>query len=166
MDILYHGIMGYAIGNTLGGQYKEAGALAAILPDLIGTMPFFFYKMQEASKMSPDKIVLGFIKTASSNKFSNSVDRAWYYLMHSFTTTVLASFIAYIFWHPAWVVVTLAYLSHIIIDIPTHEGDFATRFLYPFSNVHKEYKNWVRNPKLFFAFWGALILIILFLSLT
>jgi hypothetical protein len=52
---------------------------------------------------------------------------------------------------------TVCYLSHILIDIPTHQDEFATRILYPLSDFHIQGRTWVKDRKHFSMFWIGLI---------
>ena len=157
MDILYHGVVGYAIAKSLGGKYETAGVIAAMFPDIVGSIPYFYFKLKEVSTKSWKSFWRDIRAIPFKNKFKNTIDRAPYHLTHSFFFSALVSALTYLFFRPAWLVVTLSYCSHIIIDIPTHDGDFATHFLYPFSDFHVEARNWAKNPGRFFTFWGCLI---------
>jgi len=160
MDVLYHGIVGFAIAKTLGPRYEAAGVLAAIAPDIAGSIPYFYFKLQEVSTKSVKIFVHDFVGMFGKNKFKNNIDRIPYQTTHSLFFAALVSIFAYIFFRPAWPVVSLSYISHILIDIPTHDGDFTTYFLFPFSRMHVNGKNWAKNPGIFFAFWGGLILLL------
>ena len=55
---------------------------------------------------------------------------ALYHLLHSFFTLAFVALILYVY-RPNWLPALSGWLLHILIDIPTHQGDFGTRFLYP-----------------------------------
>lgn len=165
MDILYHTVVGYAIGESMGG-HELAGILGSTLPDLVGTAPFYYLKLKRISKTSIQSVSSGIWEMLTSNKFLNSFDRITYHTTHSFITAALITIISYLFFHPVWSVISVAYISHILIDIPTHEGDFATHFLYPLSHIHAAAKNWIKHPALFLTFWALLITVILLFDLT
>jgi hypothetical protein len=157
MDVLYHAIVGFTIAKTLGGRHEVAGTIASITPDLIGTIPFYISNLLNTPNNSFRSFFKNFWTKTTSNKFTNDIDSAFYYTTHSLFMFFVISLFTFIYFRPAWVVVGLSYLSHILIDIPTHEGDFSTRFLYPFSNFHWEFRNWAKHLNSFFTFWGILI---------
>ena len=95
---------------------------------------------------------------------SQGAYRVPYQITHSLLFAMLVSLATYLLFPPAWLVVALAYFSHILIDIPTHEGDFATRIFYPITDFHFKRKNWATHPGLFFAFWGGLIFFVFLLK--
>jgi len=166
MDVLYHGVVGFTIAKALGGKYETAAAATAMFPDIVGSIPFFYFKLQDISTKSLKNFSRYFVGMFFKNKFKNDIDRIPYQTTHSLVFAALVSFLTYALFRPAWLVVSLSYLSHIIIDIPTHDGDFTTYFLYPFSRAHYEGKNWITHPKIFFAFWGGLIIILLALRIV
>ena len=62
----------------------------------------------------------------------------FYFFMHSF---VAVGIVAIIIWRlrPRMLPALLGWVLHIFMDIPVHDGEFATRFLYPiFPNIHIE----------------------------
>jgi len=65
-----------------------------------------------------------------------------YHLLHSFITLGL---VAIVIWklRPDLLYAMSGWVLHILIDIPSHQGDFSTRFLYPvFPNAHIEGISW------------------------
>ena len=67
---------------------------------------------------------------------------ALYHLLHSFFTLGLVAIVIWKF-RPGLLPAISGWLLHILIDIPTHHGDFCTRFLYPiFPNVYIEGIAW------------------------
>ena len=56
----------------------------------------------------------------------------------------------------------LSYLSHILIDIPTHTGEWAVKFLYPFQIMISGFTDaWAWNFYLYPIVWAILIFSIL-----
>jgi membrane-bound metal-dependent hydrolase YbcI (DUF457 family) len=153
MDVIYHALVGAAIAKSTGSPYILSSAIFAVLPDLVGAVPFVYYKLTAR----PGTLLQNVKESVYSNTFTNSVDRIMYSLTHSLVFALLVSLLSYLFFPAAWVTLSLSYVSHIIIDIPTHEGDFATRIFYPYSDFHFESKNWATNPRLFFTFWGVFL---------
>ena len=162
MDVIYHALVGAAIAESTGSPYIQSSALFAVLPDLVGAAPFIYYKLTARPKEAPHTWLQNVKECVYSNTFTNSIDRIMYGITHSLVFALLVSLLSYLFFPAAWATLSLSYISHIIIDIPTHEGDFATRIFYPYSDFHFESKNWATNPKLFFIFWGVLLVWILF----
>lgn len=162
MDVLYHGVIGFTIAKSFGGGYEIPAIISAIIPDIVGTAPFFFFKLQRASKKSLKIFTQDAFRLLTSNTFSNTIDCTVYQITHSFITAFLITIISYVLFRPAWIIISLNYISHILIDIPTHDGEFSTYFLYPLSTYHKENKNWAKSPKIFLTWWGGLILLLLF----
>lgn len=58
--------------------------------------------------------------------------KAIYFLMHSFVTLGIVALVVWWF-KPKLLPALLGWLVHICMDIPFHDGEFATRFLYPIS---------------------------------
>lgn len=166
MDVLYHGLTGFLIAKYTGSPYVSLAALSAMIPDLVGATPYYYFKF----KKEPPHSIIAFIKStwkfSRLNIFDNTTDQSIYHMTHSFITCGIITALSYIFLRSAWVVIGLSYLSHILIDIPTHEGDFATRIFYPFSDIHVESKNWANDLRRSLLFWGVLFVALLFLSIT
>lgn len=162
MDILYHAVSGIAIAKTFGSSDVLPVALAATLPYLLGIIPFYAIKLKDAI-VSPQSTIKTYTRLLLSNKFANKLDATFYRCTHSLIGAGIFAICMYFLFPAQWLILSLSYLSHIVIDIPTHQGQFATRLLYPFSDVHIEGSNWSTNPKLFLSFWLGLLLVMLFL---
>jgi membrane-bound metal-dependent hydrolase YbcI (DUF457 family) len=161
MDVLYHGIIGFTVAKVLGSPDMIPAAAAAMVPDVIGRgIPFFYFKLLKTHKKTTSGFLPSFWRSANSNMFDNKFERGIYQLFHSFLALPLAALMSYWLCPASWFVLTIAYTAHILIDIPTHDGDFATQFLYPFSTIHYEGKNWLKHPARFLFFWAALIAIL------
>ncbi len=156
MDVLYHGLTGIVISKAMGGTDPAAAAICAVLPDLAGTTPFYAFKIRDAWKKPDTSFVKTLYDLLLSNSFANRVDAGSYRFTHSLFTAGLVALMTYMLFPTSWHILSLSYLSHILIDIPTHDGDFATQLFYPLSRFHFEAKNWVRLPKRFFGFWMLL----------
>ncbi|MBU0597485.1 hypothetical protein KKF61_00635 [Patescibacteria group bacterium] len=81
-----------------------------------------------------------------------------YYFFHSFLPISIVAGIIAIF-APNYTIVTLPYYLHIIMDIFTHRGVWATRIFYPISNFHFQGHNWWKNKWISIVNWGAIVAI-------
>ena len=160
MDIIYHALVGVAISKSLGGKYEAAAAICAMLPDLIGTTPLYYFRSPYLSQTSAKDFLTHMIHATTSEKFTNTVEKIAYRTTHSLVTALLFSLLMYLLFPAAWIILSLSWLSHVLIDIPTHSGDFATQLLYPISQVHIQAKNWSTKPKVFILLWGILLAIL------
>jgi membrane-bound metal-dependent hydrolase YbcI (DUF457 family) len=160
MDVLYHGVVGFTVAKVIGSPDVLPAAVAAMVPDIIGSIPFLYFKLLKAPKKSFFACIRSFWRTANSNTFDNKIDRGIYQFFHSFTALPVVALVSFLLYPASWLVLTVAYAAHILIDIPTHDGDFATQFLYPISAVRYEGKNWAKHQKEFLLFWAALITIL------
>ncbi len=163
MDILYHAVSGIAIAKSFGSNDMVPTAIAATLPDILGILPFYALKLREAIVYPQTTFIKTYTRLLLSNKFTNGTDAAFYRCTHSLIGAGVFTVLMYFLFPGRWTLFSFAYLAHILIDIPTHEGQFATRLLYPFSDVHIDGANWSTNPKLFSSFWLGLLLVMLFL---
>ncbi|MFZ5535613.1 MAG: metal-dependent hydrolase [Patescibacteria group bacterium] len=163
MDILYHAVSGIAITKSFGSNDMVPTAIAATLPDILGILPFYALKLREAIVYPQATFIKTYTRLLLSNKFTNNTDATFYRNTHSLVGAGIFTALMYFLFPERWVIFSFAYLSHILIDIPTHEGQFATRLLYPFSAAHIDGANWSTNPKLFLSFWLGLLLVMLFL---
>lgn len=166
MDILYHAASGIAIAKNMHSPDFAGAAFSAMLPDITGIIPFYAIKFIEAKPSPKTTFIKKYTHLLLSNKFANTFDSTVYRATHSLYAVVVFSIAMYIFFREQWIIYSVSYLSHILIDIPTHEGDFATRILYPTSDMHFRGSNWSTNPKRFLAFWLALLLVMLLLWQT
>lgn len=163
MDILYHAASGIAIAKSMHAPEFGGAALSAMLPDILGIIPFYAIKFMEASPAPKTTFIKKYTRLLLSNKFANTFDAAVYRTTHSLYAAGAFAIIMYIFFREQWVLYSASYLSHILIDIPTHQGDFATRIFYPSSDFHFRGSNWSTHPKRFLSFWLTLVLIMLLL---
>jgi len=163
MDVLHHALTGVAIAKSMDASHPYTSAIAAMLPDLIGIIPFYAIKFREAVETPNGSFVKTYAKLLMSNKFAGKFDAAAYRLTHSLYGAVFFSLCAFIFFRDQWGVLSLCYLSHLLVDIPTHEGDFATRIVYPSADIHFQGSNWSTHPKRFLFFWIVLGIVIFLL---
>lgn len=160
MDILYHAIVGAGISKAMTGSYSYGAVISSVLPDLIGTIPYFYLKVRKAEKRSLVGFFRSFLTSVHTNTFDRDLDRIMYRVTHSLFSAGLYAGVMYLCTPGIWLVPSLSYLSHILIDIPTHEGDFATRIFYPVSGFYIEARSWSQSYRSFVGFWTILILIL------
>ncbi len=156
MDVLYHAATGVVISKATGSPHLLPAAISAVLPDLIGALPFYFYKLQRISQEPKEKRWKSLYPWLMTNAFDNDLDATVYRATHSLFAAAIFAAATNIVFPDMWGTLALSYLSHIIIDIPTHEGDFATKIFYPVSHAHLLGSNWAANRKLFFRYWAIL----------
>ncbi len=166
MDILYHAVSGIAIAKSMDASSPYGAAVFAMLPDLAGIIPYFAIKFIAASKNPTGGIIRTYTGIIQTNRFVNRIDAAAYRATHSLYTVGIVAALTYVFFRDQWLVFSVCYLSHILIDIPTHDEDFATRIFFPTSDFHLQGANWVTHPKLFLFFWAVLGIIVFFLWRT
>lgn len=153
MDVFYHALTGIAISKSMGGADPALAAAAAVLPDIVGTIPFYYYKIQQARQSPQATFVPSLFALLTSSKFANATDAASYHITHSLFTALGLTILAYFIFPNSWHILSLCYISHILIDIPTHDGEFATRMFYPWNTRFQYGKNWAKSWRMSLAFW-------------
>ena len=124
-------------------------ALVGVLPDII-SIGYGFIRFRR-------KYMETLREFSRSDTLDNSYMRV-YYLAHSLVPiTVITIIIALV--RPIWTIVAIPYYLHIIMDVPTHHGIWATRIFYPFSDFHFQGANWWHHRWVNVANWGALIIV-------
>lgn len=166
MDILYHAVSGIAIAKSMDASSPYGAAVFAMLPDLAGIIPYFSIKFIEAAKNPDGGVIKTFMHLVQNNRFVTRIDTTAYRATHSLFTAAAIAVLTYAFFRDQWVLLSVSYLSHILIDIPTHDEDFATRIFFPVSDFHMQGANWTTHPKLFLFFWAVLGIIVFFLWRT
>lgn len=156
MDVLYHGLTGLVISKAISGEYILSAAALAVLPDILGALPYQYQKIKHSSKKSLAQFIKDFIKFTGRDTFFGQLDKLTYRVSHSLIFYGLITLILFILFKDHWWILSLSYLSHIGIDIFTHEGEFSQRLLFPVSDWHITGKSWVRHGSTYFIFWGVL----------
>ncbi|MEK6917003.1 MAG: metal-dependent hydrolase [Nanoarchaeota archaeon] len=164
MDILFHYIAGIMISKLVTGEYLFIAGIIAMLPDLIVTIFCETEKIRLSSKKSLKLFILDFKKYSKRIKFVGSFDKLMYRITHSLFTWVLFSLVMFLFFKNLFIVLSLAYLSHILVDIFTHERDFATRIFYPLSEFHIKAKSWGLHKEVFIIAWSFLLIVFFLIS--
>lgn len=115
MDTLAHGLYGAAIfAKTKQDRLMFLGGAIGMLPDVIVYGVF-----------AAQGYTIPYVPEASL---------PLYHVTHSLVLTAAVAGLVFIF-KRKWAIFTLPYFLHILLDIPTHCGLFATQFLFPLSNV-------------------------------
>ena len=159
MDIIFHYVVGLLISKYFLGEYSFLVIITSMLPDLIGTTYFQIQKVKQCSKKSFKFFFKDFRKYTKKGNFFTNLDKALYRFTHSLVTWILFTLLCLLVFPEIFLILSIAYLSHIIIDILTHNREFSTRLLYPFSDFHIQGFSWATNWKVFIGFWTILIII-------
>lgn len=131
-------------------------ALFGALPDILTS---FFGLLKYRGK---------FLKELDSMMNGDSKYRIYfqvYYYTHSFIPITGLAIILYLI-APSYWIITIPYYLHILLDIFTHRGIWATRIFYPFSNFHFNGHDWWKNKWFSIGNWAALIVINLIIFLV
>lgn len=163
MDVLYHGLTGLIISKAISGEYMTSAAVFAVLPDLLGALPYQYQKIKHSSKKSLAQFIKDFIKFTGRDTFFGRLDKLTYRVSHSLIFYGLLTLILWSISKNHWWILSLSYLSHIGIDIFTHQGEFSQRLLFPISDWHITGKSWTRHGGTYVFFWivlGLLFLIV------
>lgn len=120
MDVVAHFLWSYAFFHAQ--TYALLAGLFGVLPDLFAFLPFFVYRMLKG------KFRFGKPDVADIPQW---VFRLYSY-SHSIPVFAVVFAIVWAAFGPQWYL--LAWLVHILMDIPTHtKAFFPTPFLYPLS---------------------------------
>lgn len=154
MDVLYHAAVGLILSKATTDTFLPQAALYAVLPDLLGTTIHMAYKV----KLCADEgnFWKNLKKEMRSNTFYTKMDKVFYRSTHSLFFWLLITLLTREIFPDMWQLLSLSYLSHILIDIPTHEGEFSQRILFPLSDWHFIGKSWAGNRKMYRLYWFAL----------
>ena len=163
MDIITHALVGRVVGRvfdkTPSPQSLNLAALGGVAPDLL-QIPLYLY--------------LGHINDRPFN-YPDSADwvgaRAehplwmlWWLIPHSLFFVLLIIY-PLIRRFPIPRTFMYAYISHIILDIPSHTGEWATAPLYPIPlSLDGVADVWDWYPLYYIIFWIPLILLLRYLS--
>lgn len=156
MDVFYHSLTGVAIAARLHAASPLPAVLSSLIPDIVGILPFYWFKASSIWNDPKKRTVSHLYSALMSNTFTNAIDATVYRFTHSLITAGLYSLILFTWFREIALPASLAYASHILIDVPTHNGDFATQIFYPYSHVSLKGADWVRSPQVFFLLWALL----------
>jgi len=147
MDSFSHAVWGATIIRKV--PYLWWAAFFGILPDIIWGV---YWALRYRGK--------GFKKglEVRNSEGGLGIHFKVYYLVHSLVPITVVTAIMYLM-VPAYTIVVIPYYLHIIMDIFTHRGVWATRLFYPFSDFHFEGKDWWKNKWISVGNWAALLII-------
>ena len=111
--------------------WREEALFFAILPDISFLFILFYVFFGTPMEVGWD----------SAMYTMPNVYKQFYFFMHSFVAVGIGAFLMWIF-NPKLLPALSAWILHICMDIPMHDGEFATRFLYPISGVSVSGLNW------------------------
>lgn len=164
MNVAFHGLTGLVISKQFTGKYLFEALLFGIMPD-IGAFPYQYNKIKNCSKKSFKVFIQDFLKLTHRAKFFGNWDRIIYRLTHSILVLFPVSLLALIVLKEFWLILSLSYLSHLIIDVFTHEKDFSQRPFYPLLDWKFKGKDWHKRH-IFLSFWLVLIIIFILQALV
>ncbi|MDD5040312.1 MAG: hypothetical protein PHY34_04145 [Patescibacteria group bacterium] len=147
MDTVSHAGWGATVirAKSMVGWAAIAGALPDMIPVLYGIVR---YGLRFFSEMTSQR----FVKSPTSGYMRI------YYFTHSLVPASITTIILFIFTKSAWLL-SIPYFFHILLDIPTHRGMWATRIVYPFSDFHVNGWSWWRHSWISMVNWTVLIAI-------
>lgn len=123
-----------------------AGALPDIIPAVYGLIRY------------RRKYVRALEKLSMAAEINHRYMRIYHWTHSLIPISVVAA--ALLLVSPAWAMVTLPYYLHILLDIPTHHGVWATRLFYPFSDFHfAGGHDWWKNRWISLGNWAAIVII-------
>lgn len=154
MDTISHAAWGATIVRK--SRLVWWAAFAAALPDLI---PAAFGLLRYKRRYYLDMANLSFI-----DKPESAYMRIYHFTHSLVPITVLAVVLRFL--APGWWIIVIPYYSHVLLDIGTHRGVWATRIFYPFSDFHFEGYNWWKDWRITALNWTALIAINLIFFIT
>jgi hypothetical protein len=157
MDMIFHMFFGLVISKILYGDYLFSVMVFSMLPDLIGTIYLQILHIKTSSKKSIRKFMHDW---RNKSTFYGKIDKFLYRIAHSILGLVIISVISYFFFEN-FISLSILYLSHILIDVFTHDKEYSTRLFYPFSDILIQGKNWATNNLVFFSFWIPLLIFFL-----
>lgn len=156
MDFVSHALWGMTIVRR--PELFGAVFIASNLPDIFGSTPYWSIcslRLLKGYKKRGFKALKKAFKSLPKAPYTSLL---FYHSFHNLFAWLIFSLILYMFF-PTLLILSLAYLSHILVDIPTHKGDFATRIFYPFSDFHFEGASWIRERKIVIANFALILLV-------
>jgi len=147
MDSFSHAAWGATIIRK--SPFVWWAALFGALPDLITALYGLFRHR---------KSYLKYLNKLAFAEGANDDYLKVYHFFHSFVPISLFTFVLS-FVNSSYLIITIPYYLHILMDIFTHQGVWATKIFYPLSNFHFEGYNWWKHKWASIGNWAALIII-------
>lgn len=160
MDVTYHLAMGILVSKVTTNTFDNGLIIfSSVVPDLVGCAPFYYFKIKK--ELKEKKGFKKIIRNIANGNLENRLEKATYYLTHSILGIFLYFLMTILFFSKFALFALIAYTSHILIDIPTHNKDWAFRPFYPISNRIIEGRNWWKNKRINIIMWGTLLILAL-----
>jgi membrane-bound metal-dependent hydrolase YbcI (DUF457 family) len=166
MDIISHALIGRVISTTVSRNSRKPKIAWFIFFSILADIPFIPYYLilgYENRRQFFIPLNSDWIGASISHPFLDLFLRE---IFHSFVFTFLVIFpLVWLFKLPKGVF--LVYLIHLLIDIPTHSGEWAIKPFYPFSNysINGFTDAWSWPIKYMITSWIIILMIIIFLEI-
>jgi len=169
MDILSHFLTGVAIGAAVASEPKQliATGVAATLPDLINGLPSQTFLLWKKRREIVKEGLFKALKIGTVARW-REVPKSLNYIYQSFHSAWLTLIISTLLWFFVEPIYSLAYASHLLIDVFTHqavagvEAVTAVRPFWPFSNWQWPWSiAWWQYLKWLWLFYLVIILVII-----
>lgn len=147
MDIVSHAVWGATIIRTKPEFWWAA--LFGALPDLI------------LAVYGINRFGWKYFQDTTDQKFGTKAQSPFikvYYFTHSLVPITCFAILLLII-EPRYVIVTIPYYAHVLLDSFTHSGPWAARLLYPISFIHFHGRDWWKNNWISIGNWAAIIFI-------
>ncbi|MEM5799665.1 MAG: metal-dependent hydrolase [Candidatus Aenigmatarchaeota archaeon] len=136
MDNIAHFLWGLTLVRKI--KLTIPIALFSNMPDILSA-PFFFYYVMKDKFPLKKHVLFEWKPTREYLEF--------YRFFHSILGFIIITVVFNVFFPQHTLIFVICYASHIIIDMFSHEGIWATRILYPFSDFHLSFtKNHWQHP--------------------
>jgi membrane-bound metal-dependent hydrolase YbcI (DUF457 family) len=100
------------------------------MPDILSTPFFLYYVIKDRYPLKP-RVLHEWHPPREYLEF--------YRFFHSFIGLLIVTAVFNVFFPQYTLVFAICYASHIIVDMFSHSGFWATRILYPFSDFHLKF---------------------------
>lgn len=161
MNLIYHAAVGTIASKGILGKIDKVVVLSSIFADLASVPLNIVMKIMKVLANRNDNLFKSLVDTIEHDSFATKVNEHMYRIFHSLLILIPVTLLAFIYYREIWYVIAIAYFSHIVIDIPSHRGVWATRIFYPFSDFHIDGKNWWNNKLIFVTMWALLFIVLL-----
>ncbi len=156
MDIVFHGLTGIVLSKALGGDTLLAAGFAT-LADTLGSSPFYAFAAKKAAKGGAKNFAKRFMALSKQEIYFGKWDELSYKVTHTWFILLPVGALAYFVEPKHWYALVLCYFIHLVVDVFTHEGEFAAQPFWPISTKQIGGSYWVTNKRLFMSFWLVLI---------
>ncbi len=157
MDIAFHIASSAMLSIAVTGRVLPEAIIFGVLPDIIGSTPFYVAAIKKSKNFKESS------KKFLKETFHGYTDRLAYKITHSFSVTPLIIFLAALFFRESWYLGVMAYLLHLLVDIPTHNKHFSLELFFPISHFKFKFgKYWKKDNWAFYSSWSILGLLIVF----